>query len=125
VALYPPRYVPLQISLTIKVLPSYAPNTVRHQVAVAVAELYRFGRPSFGEPVYLSALIAKAMDVPGVANVNVEEFRRFGRPPLGEIEAGRIDIGPIEIAQLDNRVDAANRGRLVVRAVAVASAGRA
>jgi hypothetical protein len=125
VALYPPRYVPLQISLTITVLPSYAPNAVRRQVAVAVEELYRFGRPSFGEPVYLSALIAHAMDVPGAGNVNVEEFRRFGRPPLGEIEAGRIDIGPIEIAQLDNSVDAANRGRLVVRAVAAASAGRA
>jgi hypothetical protein len=124
VALYPPRYVPLQISFTISVKPSYAQHAVRRKVADAVEELYRFGRPSFGEAVYLSTLMARAMDVPGVDDVKVEEFRRFGRPPLGEIEAGRIDIGPIEIALLDNPVDAASHGRLIVRAVAAEPAGR-
>ena len=124
VALYPPHYVPLQISLTITVQSFYARHAVRRQVADAAEELYRIGRLSFGEPVYLSPLIACAMDVPGVEDVKVDAFHRFGRRPLGEIEAGRIDIGPTEIAQLDNRADAANCGRLIVNAVTAAPAGR-
>jgi hypothetical protein len=124
VTLYPPHYVPLQISLTITVQSFYARHAVRRQVADAAEELYRIGRLSFGEPVYLSPLIACAMDVPGVEDVKVDAFHRFGRRPLGEIEAGRIDIGPTEIAQLDNRADAANCGRLIVNAVTAAPAGR-
>jgi hypothetical protein len=120
VALLFPDYVPLRISLTVTVQPSHARNIVRRNVAEAIEELYRFGRLSFGEPVYLRTLIARAADVPGVDNVTVEEFHRFGSPPHGEIEAGLIAIGPSEIAQLDNRPDTANRGRLTVNAITVA-----
>jgi hypothetical protein len=102
------------------VQPSHARNIVRRNVAEAIEELYRFGRLSFGEPVYLSTLIAQAADVPGVDNVTVEEFHRFGSPQHGEIEAGLIVIGPSEIAQLDNRPDTASRGRLTVNAITVA-----
>jgi Baseplate J-like protein len=124
VALRPPQYVPLQIALTITVQPSYARNAVRRQVAEQIEELYRFGQLSFGEPVHLSPLIARAMGVPGVEDVKVDAFHRFGRRPLREIEDGRIEIGPIEIAQLDNRTGTASRGRLIVNAVTAALATR-
>jgi Baseplate J-like protein len=124
VALCPPQYVPLQIALTITVQPSYARNAVRRQVAEQIEELYRFGRLSFGEPVHLSPLIARAMDVPGVEDVKVDAFHRFDRRPLREIEDGRIEIGPTEIAQLDNRAGTASRGRLIVNAVTAAPATR-
>jgi hypothetical protein len=124
VTLHPPNYVPLWISLTITVQPSYASNAVRREVAHAAEELYFPGRLSFGESVYLSPLVARAIEVAGVGDVKVDAFHCFGRQPRGEIEAGRIEMGPTEIARIDNRANAASRGRLIVNVAAAAPAGR-
>jgi hypothetical protein len=120
--LHPPAYVPLQIELTISVASHYSEVAVRHKVIAAVENLYRAGQLSFGDQVYLSPLIACAMEIPGVADVRVDAFHRFGKPPLGEREAGVIEMGPTEIARLDNRPERPDRGRLVVRARAVVAA---
>jgi hypothetical protein len=116
-ALRSPLHVPLRIALTVSVERSRAAGAVRRDVVAAVEDLYRADRMRFGAPVFLSPLIARAAEVPGVADVTVDTFRRFGRPPLGELAAGRIDLGPTEVARLDNRPDAPDRGRLIVRAV--------
>lgn len=117
--LHPPAYVPLQIEMTVSVSPHYSEIAVRRNVIAAVENLYRAGQLSFGDQVYLSPLIACAMEIRGVADVRVDAFHRFGKPPLGEREAGVIGIGPTEIARLDNRPERPDRGRLVVRARAV------
>jgi predicted phage baseplate assembly protein len=69
-------------------------------------------RFSFGQPVYLSALIATAMRVPGVAYVTPTRFQRRGRNPAGEIASGRIAMARLEIAMLDNDPNAPENGRI-------------
>jgi hypothetical protein len=69
-------------------------------------------RFTFGQPVYLSAVIAEAMRVPGVAYVTPTRFQRLGRNPAGEIDNGRIPISRLEIARLDNDPNAPEHGRI-------------
>ena len=69
-------------------------------------------RFTFGQPVYLSAVIAAAMRVPGVAYVTPLRFQRLGRAAAGEIDAGRIAMARLEIAQLDNDPNAPEQGRI-------------
>jgi predicted phage baseplate assembly protein len=69
-------------------------------------------RFTFGQPVYLSAVIAEAMRVPGVAYVTPTRFQRLGRNAAGEIENGRIPMARLEIARLDNDPNAPENGRI-------------
>src|SRR5262249_37373558 len=69
-------------------------------------------RYTFGQPVYLSAVIATAMQVFGVAYVTPLRFQRLGRNPAGEIDAGRIAMARLEIARLDNDPNAPENGRI-------------
>jgi hypothetical protein len=69
-------------------------------------------RFTFGQPVYLSAVIAAAMAVPGVSYVTPLRFQRLGRNPAGEIASGRIAMARLEIARLDNDPNAPENGRL-------------
>jgi hypothetical protein len=69
-------------------------------------------RFTFGQPVYLSSVVAEAMRIPGVAYVTPTRFQRLGRSPAGEIEDGRIPMGQLEIARLDNDPNAPEHGRL-------------
>ncbi|MDM0112232.1 putative baseplate assembly protein [Variovorax sp. J22R133] len=67
---------------------------------------------SFGQGVYLSAVIATAMAVPGVAYVTPAKFQRLGRNAAGEIDAGRVPMARLEIARLDNDPNAPENGRI-------------
>lgn len=69
-------------------------------------------RFTFGQPVYLSALIAAAMQVPGVAYVTPLIFQRLGRLASGELDAGQITMQRLEIARLDNDPNAPENGRI-------------
>jgi hypothetical protein len=69
-------------------------------------------RFTFGQPVYLSAVVAEAMRVPGVAYVTPTRFQRLGRNPAGEIALGQIAMARLEIARLDNDPNAPERGRI-------------
>jgi hypothetical protein len=66
-------------------------------------------RFTFGQPVYLSRVIATAMEVPGVRWVTIDpasdppgRFRRWGEKARGEVGSGFIAIDRLEIARLDN-----------------------
>ena len=111
IAVQPATYVPLQIGMTICVLPHY----LRGQVEAALLEVFSnrvlpdgrlgFFHPdnlTFGEGIYLSKLIAAAQSVTGVENVKVTMFQRFDELPNQELEKGILPLGPLEIAQLDN-----------------------
>src|SRR5262249_15392729 len=74
---------------------------------------------TFGQPVFLSRLVAAAMRVPGVAWVDVSDippktnrFRRLGHKADGEIAAGRIAADRLEIARLDNDPNDPENGRI-------------
>ena len=128
-----PSYVPLDISFGVCVQPGY----FRNDVEEALLETFGstdlpdgrrgFFHPdnfTFGQRVYLSELLAKAMQVPGVRWVNTEtkdnqtkkptgnRFKRWGQPAHGELEQGWIEIGRLEIARLDNDPNAPENGKL-------------
>lgn len=111
-----PAYVALDVSLHVCAKPGYFSADVQRRLLAAFATSERgFFHPdrfSFGEPVYLSALVAAAMAVPGVSHVAPLRFQRLGRSPAGEVEAGRIAMARLEIARLDNDPNAPENGRI-------------
>jgi hypothetical protein len=118
---YGPRFVPLYIALTVHVSEGY----IRGNVKQALLETFSnrdlpdgsrgFFHPdnyTFGQPVYLSQVVAAAMKVPGVAWVQPVRFQRWGETPRSEVQEGRISFDRLEIARLDNDPDAPDNGRL-------------
>ena len=116
-----PRFVPLDVMLHVCVQPGYFAPDVKLRLlqafsaGVSPAGEKGFFHPdnfSFGSPVYLSAIVARAMSVPGVASVRALRFHRFGRTPAKEIDEGLIKVQRLEIPQLDNDPNASERGRI-------------
>ncbi|MDY7091988.1 MAG: putative baseplate assembly protein [Acidobacteriota bacterium] len=119
-----PRFVPLDVELGICLRDGYLRTDVGRELRrVFSNRLLPDGRRgffhpdawTFQQPVYLSPIVAAASAVEGVASVTVRRFRRWGRPPEGEIGEGVLDIGRLEIAQLDNDPNFPENGRLVFR----------
>jgi hypothetical protein len=118
-----PRFVPLDVVLTVCVEPEHLRSAVKR------ALLERFSaRPggffhpdnfTFAQPVLLSQMVAAAMGVPGVSWVDVDDappklnrFRRWGQTTHGELAAGMITMARLEVARLDNDPSAPERGRI-------------
>ncbi|MEM9293221.1 MAG: baseplate J/gp47 family protein [Acidobacteriota bacterium] len=66
-------------------------------------------RFTFGQSVVLSDLVEQAQRVTGVDWVNADpqtdpriRFRRWGQPSQGELTAGEIPVGPLEIVRADS-----------------------
>ena len=111
-----PAYVALDVALHVCTRPGYFAADVQRRLLATFASsqqgYFHPDRFSFGEPVYLSALVAAAMAVPGVSHVEPLRFQRLGRSPAGEIDAGRIAMARLEIARLDNDPNAPENGRI-------------
>lgn len=139
-----PRFVPLEIVLTVCVASGY----LRSNVEEALLETFSsrdlpdgrrgFFHPdnfTFGQTVYLSRVIAAAMAVPGVEWVDTSNpppagarrratmagaapastrnrFRRWGEESHDELAAGRIELGRLEVARLDNDPNMPENGRI-------------
>jgi hypothetical protein len=123
-----PRFVPLEIIMTVCVKPGY----FRAQVKQALLETFsRYdlanGRRGFFHPdnftfhqsVYLSQIIATAMDVPGVKWVDLNDqagsphrFQRYGRVANKEISQAEIVMDRLEIPQLDNDPSQPENGKI-------------
>jgi hypothetical protein len=116
-----PIFVSLDIELHVCAKPGYFAADVEQRLL----EVFSAGRLpgggtgffypdrfTFAQPVYLSAVIAAAMAVPGVSYVTPVRFQRLGRNPAGEIASGRIPMTRLEIARLDNDPNAPENGRL-------------
>ncbi len=119
----PPRYVPLQIAITVCVHPDYFVSDVRRAVLDALSNrvlpdgrmgFFHPDRFTFQQPVHLSALYAALESVQGVDSAEVVTFQRFGEEPAGEIAQGRIEVGRLEIARLDNDPNAPENGLLTL-----------
>ncbi len=121
-AVRPPRWVPLDVQVTVWIEPGeqaeriYRRFAEEHAAAIggrrSLFDPQLFG---FGLPVYLSQITSAILAVPGVVDVRVDAFHRWGRPPAGEREAGFVPIGPLEVPRLDNDPDAPQRGTFRVR----------
>ncbi len=114
-----PRFVPLEIEMHVCVKPNY----FRSDVKTALLRLFSNqtqpdGRRgvfhpdnfTFGQPVYLSRLYAAAQTVPGVDSVLIPIFQRQGTPDQKALDDGKLTLGRLEIARLDNDPNFPERG---------------
>jgi CelD/BcsL family acetyltransferase involved in cellulose biosynthesis len=117
--------VPLDIALHLCVAPGHQRSAVVQAVERVLSArthsdgsrgLFHPDRFSFGDPVYLSAVIAAAQAVEGVASVRVDEFRRMVNGTSTSLAEGVIRMGRLEIAQLANNPSFRERGRLTLSA---------
>jgi baseplate J-like protein len=120
-----PRYVPLDVTLHICVQPGYFRSEVLRAVNAELGAgvlpdgrraLFHPDNFSFGDPVYLSRVVAAAQAVAGVEAVWPQKFRRLAAPDAASLENGVIPIGQLEIAQLANDPNFRERGRLTLEA---------
>jgi hypothetical protein len=114
--------VPLDIAMTVCVLPGYLRGHVEAELLDVFSNRMhssgRFGffhpdNLSFGEGVQLSKLVAAAQAVPGVESVLMTRFQRLNELPNNELEGGILRLAPLEIARLDNDPSFPEHGRLV------------
>ena len=120
-----PRFVALDVALHLCVKPAYfrsdVVKVVRDVLSNALLPDGRLGvfHPdnfTFGQPVYLSRIVAAAQAVEGVESVRVDRFQRLVDPSPATLETGVIPIGRLEIAQLDNNPNFPDRGTIQVTA---------
>jgi hypothetical protein len=108
----PARYVPLDITLLVCVEASH----LRGHVLRALKETFGSGRRPDGSPgffapdamrfrssVDVSDLVSAAVQVEGVVWAAVTKLERTGEGPAGEVEAGTLPVGRLEIPRVDSR----------------------
>jgi len=127
VAVVLPVSVPLEIVMRVHITQGY----LRSEVASVVAEVFSavrlpggrsgFFHPdnfTFGQPLFLSDVVAMAMSVAGVDWVEVGDddtglrFRRLGHPRAGEADRGQIDAGTREVLRADSDPSCPENGRV-------------
>ncbi len=117
------RYVPLEVTLTVWVKPRFLRGHVKAALLDRLSNralgagrrgFFHPDNQSFGDHIYASRLVAEAMAVPGVDNVQVEVLQRRFEGPNGEIESGVLPLGPLEIARLDNDPSFPENGVLIL-----------
>ena len=114
--------MPLDIALKVNIFPDY----FRGNVKSTLQEIFSAGvlgngklgffHPdnfTFAQPVYLSQVVATAMEVSGVNSVELTKFQRWGQPANNELERGQISLGRLEIAQVENNPNAPENGRII------------
>ena len=120
-----PHYVPLNIGLHLCVKPGYFQSEVvraaREVLSNRVLVDGRLGafHPdnfSFGQPVYLSPIVAAAQAVEGAESVRVVTFQRLIGPNPTSLDDAVIRIGRLEIAELENNPNFRERGVIRISA---------
>ena len=118
-----PQRVPLLIELQICVADGYVAGDVESDLldlfsdgvrANGTLGIFAPANWTFGQTVYLSPLIAAAMDVPGVGSVTPITFQRWAGGDQGELARGEIDLASLQIAQLSNDPSNPENGCLVL-----------
>lgn len=118
-----PRYVSLDLALTVCVEPEHFRSQVRLAILDELSERYlpdgRLGffhpdRLSFDQEVWLSAIIARVQAVDGVESVTPTRFGRLDDPDTTPLKTGVLAIGRLEIARLANNPSFPERGRIAL-----------
>lgn len=116
-----PRFVPVDIAVRVQVQPGYLTSEVlqtllRSFIGTAGPQSERcFFHPdnfTFGQPVYLSQVVERAMQITGIEWVHLFRFQRWGQPARDELDTGRIQAQRLEIIRLDNDPNAPHNGRI-------------
>lgn len=124
VEVVPATYVPLDVAMTIHILPRFHAKEVEGAVlsvfstrvlADGTRGVFHPDNLSFGISVDLSRLVDRAQRVVGVESVSVTRLERLNTGPNAEIENGVLPIGALEIARLDNDPNFPERGRFTLK----------
>jgi hypothetical protein len=116
-----PRYVPLEIEMTVCVAEDHIAPDVEQALLQRLGSarlpdgalgLFHPDNFTFGQPIWLSQVYGAARSVAGVDSVTITVFRRQGDTGDVDLDAGRIRLGPLELPQLANRADFPERGVL-------------
>lgn len=115
-----PYFVALDVELKVTIQRGHDNNSIHVALTRAFSNtILPDGTPgffypdrfSFGQNVYASQIIATAMAVPGVAQVELTRFNRWGEPEQRQPGAS-LSIQPLEIARVDNDPDHQNNGAI-------------
>lgn len=131
IAVRGPVYVPLEITLSVCTADGYFPEQVEAallrtfgsgQLPDGTLAFFHPDQYTFGQSVYLSAILARAMQVPGVRWLDAtpsapsapvqHRFKRLWAPDDGSLANGRIDVDDLEIARCDSDPNAPENGRV-------------
>ena len=119
-----PNYVALEIELSVCVAPGYFASHIRKELLDIFSNrvllngkrgVFHPDNFTFGQPVYISRLIAAAQAVEGVASVAITTFQRQGTHSDLGLQSGEILLDPLEIARLDNNPNFPDHGILRIK----------
>jgi hypothetical protein len=119
VAVRRPRFVPLDVALTVCVSPDHfkadVEQALRARLGSAVLPdgtrgLFHPDAFTFGQPVWLSQVYGAARSVEGVSSVSVTRFQRQGAVESDDLAQGRIRLGAFELPRLANDPNFPERG---------------
>ena len=120
-----PQYVSLEIEIAVCIEPGYFFSDVKRDLLDVFSDrvlpnnqrgLFHPDNLSFGQPVYLSTLIAAAQAVAGVDSVMIRKFQRQHIDSDDALNSGKLELGRLEIAQLSNDPNFPERGSLTIKA---------
>lgn len=123
IALRPARPAPLDLALRVCARPGELRTSVGRRVRDALRPFGpRDGSPgffhpdrfTFGTSLYLSALVAATMAVPGVETVTPLRFQRYGKPDQGTLGLGVIRPAEAEVLECADDPSFPERGRLAL-----------
>jgi hypothetical protein len=113
--------VPIQLAIEICVAPHHQRGHVyadlldafsARRIAGGRTGFFHPDRLRFGDDVHVSRIVAAAMAVEGVESARVAELRRMNGKDEGALDTGRLEIGPGEVARLDNDPNFPENGQL-------------
>jgi len=118
-----PVWVSLELAMDVCPASGYLPADVKQAIVETLSNataadgtvgLFRPGSFTFGQPVYLSPIIAAVQQIDGVASVTVTTFQRQSQPATSGLSSGVIAMQPLEIARLDNDPNYPEHGKLAI-----------
>jgi hypothetical protein len=118
-----PRQVSIEIEIAVCVKPGYFFSDVQKALLEVFSNrtlpdgrrgVFHPDNFTFGQAVYLSSLIAAAQAVTGVDSVVVKKFQRQRLDSSAALQAGKLGLGRLEIARLDNDPNFPERGSFKV-----------
>lgn len=116
-----PRFVAVELELEVCVAADHFRSDVRQRLAAALSAHdhgdgtrghFHPDAFTFGQPVYLSPILARARAVAGVDSVRAVAFQRLGSPSAVPLAEGRLTLGRLEVARLENDPDYPEHGVL-------------
>jgi predicted phage baseplate assembly protein len=118
-----PQYVSLEITLQVGVDSDYFQSDVEESLLQVLGNqilpngqkgLFYPDNFTFGQSVYLSPVYAAARSVPGVVSVAATQFQPQGANSSQYLTAGRIKLGSLQIARLENDPSYPGHGQLTL-----------